>query len=324
MLPAGSIPATHIRTDAQVVLFTYYGESQAAPAIPVIEAIDTFQGFMSTQPTWAKDLSSNWSSLPRDELVHVLRNGISPVIVAADSSVNRHWGNYAITIGSNDQIIFENKGRILQNQESVQSIRMQWISILSAVINIKHLYQYFHIENTVDRECHIVNKNKMITKIIQQYKNEGFPIGSYGMPHIDVVLQIFEEIHKLQQLHVQIAVKYLPQRKLKKDTDIQVPLSFSEVLEHTTKHKVMKAKRQHYAAHDIHYMYPAGELQVFINQQSIYNNISRKFSTAYTSKAIINYMLQKYNWNISTFDKVWWQIHGDVLKTTKPASRANS
>ena len=273
LLPDGCIPATHIRTDEHLVLFTYYGETQEEPVLPILEIIDTFQGFLSTQPLWAKDLSSNWSSIPRDELVPFLQIGISPLILAVDSTVNRHWGNYAIVIGCSDQIIFENKGRILQTKESVMSIRMQWISILSAVVNIKHLYQYFHIENRIDRGCKIFNKNKKITKILQQYKREGFSIGSYGMPHIDIVLQILEEISNLQQLHVQIEVHYLPQRKPKKEEEIPPPRSFPEILQHATKHKVMKAKRQHYAAHDTQYMYPAGELQIFINQQSIYNNI---------------------------------------------------
>ena len=31
--------------------------------------------------------------------------------------------------------------------------------------------------------------------------------------------------------------------------------------------------------------------------------------------------LQKYNWNGLTFDKIWWQIHGDVLQSIKPAAR---
>ena len=32
-------------------------------------------------------------------------------------------------------------------------------------------------------------------------------------------------------------------------------------------------------------------------------------------------MLQKYNWNGPTFEKLQWKIHGEVLQTPKPAAQ---
>ena len=321
LLPEGCIPATHIRTDNNLVLFNFYGENDACQIRPLPETVDNFQGYISNQPQWAKDLSSNWSSSSREEIIHVIRNETSPIFIAVDSKVNRHFGNYAVVIGSEHQIVFENKGRVLQTQEMVQSIRMQWIGVLSAVINIKFLYQYFNIENIQDRGCQIFCRNQTIAKILQKYKTEGFSIGRYGLPHIDVILQILEEINNVQQLQVQIDVHFLQQQKTSKDEIPQPPKSFPEVLQQRAKHNVIKATKQHFAAHDIIYMYPASKLQVYIKQQPIYNNIYRKIGTAYTSQALITYMLQKYNWSRIIFDKVWWKIHGEALQINKPATR---
>ena len=123
-LPEGSIPATQNRNDENLVLFNYFGETNHIPIEPQQHEIDTFQGFLSTQAQWAKDLSSNWSSSDRDDIINVLQHGNSPILIAVDSTINRHYGNYTVVLGSDNQIIFENKGRVLQTQETVQSIRM--------------------------------------------------------------------------------------------------------------------------------------------------------------------------------------------------------
>ena len=222
-LPDDAVPATCQETTAEVEIYKYHLEEETTriqiDRVPREIPHNTYEDFIATKPTWEQDLCSHWQSQAREELEPVLRGTQGSIWMAVESTIHKNSGYYTIVLGCSGNILFQNRGRIEQNSDDIDMSRMHWIGMLSAIINLKLLLQYFNKHNVHDHHCHISSSNCKVVTQINKFQHEPFTIGMYGFSHMDVVLQILEELQILKQHQVHVEIDLIEKAKSKERND---------------------------------------------------------------------------------------------------------
>ena len=274
------------------------------------------------QAQWRQDLSSNWTSIPKTELSELLQPAdMIQVSISVEGQLHKNWGDYAVTMECNEQKCFSNTGRVNRSHVDITKERMQWLSILSAVSNIQLLTAYINQATHKRQICTIyVSNMKLVTQVVK-FKKEGMTIGNYGIPNIDIILQLIQELGIARDNQIYIKLIYHPASSKRKGRRNEPELTRPVVLYNIVTAVLHEVHNTRLDSHEDVYLYPASPIQIFVQQLPIHNNINQKLSNAYNNQAIRTYIQIKYDWSGQTFGTVWWHIHGTALKTLKPSAR---
>ena len=128
--------------------------------------------------------------------------------------------------------------------------------MLSVIINLKLLLQYLNKNKVNEHHCHISSNNRKVVTLINEFQHEAFTIGMYGFPHMDLVLQILEELTTLKQQQVHVYIDLIEKAKSKETVDQNQ--KSQGILQNIAKKLLKKDKTETFANHDDDYTYPAG------------------------------------------------------------------
>ena len=97
--------------------------------------------------------------------------------------------------------------------DDIDASRMQWIGLLSAIINFKLLEKYLNNNQRKNNHCHIGCCNRKVVTQINKYQHDEVSTGMYGGSNMDLILQILEEINNLKDQKIGIYVELVEKTK---------------------------------------------------------------------------------------------------------------
>lgn len=282
--------------------------------------ICSFDDHLTTLPQWRSDLLLHWSTIPLAELERLYHN-TSVVRIASDGSYNQAttYGAFGAVIGTDEHILMQVRGHAPGHNDLKSSFRSELYGVLASLVLLMEVQSYCGWATLNSKTLHLYVDNKSVVDRLNRHRSNTFHLGEMVAADMDVEFQILEEIRQLESR----GFRFMPIQHIKAHQDKDKcfeDLSWEAQLNVTADALATSMSQQSY--YNIPYsIFPTTKIQLRLDDQAITSNYKECLRTAYLTQDMHEYYQQKFNWESSVVDDIWWDTFGNTIKRLSHTDR---
>ena len=216
--------------------------------------------------------------------------------------------------------LFFERGKIVPSLSPITVRRTETLGVLNALLIIRQLHNYFKIEPGQHGAISIWCDNLSTVLMIQKVETPSLTVSTHGAPDIDVILQINEECKFLTTNGYKVEIQHIKAHQ-KIPIDLTDPTFWPITLNKEADWLAGSAHIKNVTPHHNDTRYPATNLTISCDSEQIHSGMHTKIRNAYNKQPLIEYLQERFSWSNTTFDSIWWLIHGQALSRLPPIKR---
>jgi hypothetical protein len=272
-----------------------------------------FEEFIMQSTEWTKHFLKNTiivqePSTNLDEFI---------IQICSDGGVRDHTAAFGMVFSLNYNIISTAGMKLVTEYSGISSHRCEAFGLLSALIIYNRYQEYlvFFIGTRRHVQPKFFCDNEALVNTINKFKYSSIPTKFFYSADADIIREILNIINNLGKNEENVLIKHV---KGHQDRGISV-LNYDAVLNIEADHIATNALRNTVTMDECEL--PSTKATLWINGLRVSSNHTKHLRDAYQGKKLMEHLKKSNKWNNSTYNSIWWDIHGIGLKSLHVGER---
>ena len=267
----------------------------------------SWNDYLSKRPQWEVAILQTIIHLDLQALITRITLG-DTIYICSDGGARTKYGSFAAAIASEDRILISMRGPV--QGDSPGSFRTEASGMLSPLLFLLNLRNYFNL-NCIQHIHQYTDSDSLILRINDRKQTPPWSARAFMKSEIDLEMQIIQTLKLLSpKKHT------LEHVKGHQDANISIDnLTWKAKLNVYCDHLATRELQNISTPLTRVNLLPASRLKLDIARVTITHHITSQIRYRSNDKAIQQYLIRKYHWNHSTYNKLDIDIYHKLFQS---------
>jgi hypothetical protein len=266
----------------------------------------TMHKFLKQVSDWSAPLFRNVMVCNEEKL---MTSNTQLLKIGCDGSVRDGKAGYGILYSIDNETVLQNSDRLPETYNQFTSYRSEGYGMMSAIHIYIKIQQYAEKIKctTLPKRMLIICDNQSIVNEINKLRNKRPTLKQMYAPDNDVISQILHGVAVIEKAHVHLTIQHI---KGHQDRNATTKLSDDAVINIEADQLATDSLRMQKSSL---IPFPTVKARLLINKKLVTSDYSKELRNSTHSILMRGYLQDKYKWNDTIIDIIWWSIHGKAL-----------